>query len=422
MTNMELERRLANALSRTAPNDIEGVLSRCETRKGNVIRMTTRRKNSVRRSLIAACLALALIGGGGGMIYQQAYAVTSVISLDVNPSIELKVNKNEKVLDCEALNTEAKTVLADMNGGADLKGTKVDVAVNAIIGALMRSGYLDSISSAILISVEDGDQTRAARLQRELTTEVDAALQAQSSEAAILSQAVKKDATLEKWAKENHISTGKASLITRIMELNDELAFEKLSALSVEELKDLLDTRAPGMPIGRDAAVSAARQYAGVSDVDAIRWEVDAELDDVPACYEVDLYVSGTEVEYTVDAYTGKVLRGTPVPTVKEQSEKSSAPAAPAKEQSGEKPAKEKTTGGTTASEQGDIGRDKAKSIALAHAGLTESQVTRLQVEKDRDDGRTVSEIEFQAGNMEYEYTIDAAAGDVLECEKDRDD
>ena len=71
---------------------------------------------------------------------------------------------------------------------------------------------------------------------------------------------------------------------------------------------------------------------------------------------------------------------------------------------------------------QDDIGRDKAKSIALAHAGLTESQVTRLQVEKDRDDGRTVYEIEFQAGNMEYEYTIDAAAGDVLECEKDRDD
>ena len=96
MTNLELERRLADAVSRAAPNDFEGVLSRCETRKGNVIRMTTNKKSSVRRSLIAACLALALVGG---MVYQQAFAVTSVISLDVNPSIELKVNKNENKTD-----------------------------------------------------------------------------------------------------------------------------------------------------------------------------------------------------------------------------------------------------------------------------------------------------------------------------------
>ena len=38
-----------------------------------------------------------------------------------------------------------------MNGGKDLKGTDIDVAVNALIGALVRHGYLDSISSAILV-------------------------------------------------------------------------------------------------------------------------------------------------------------------------------------------------------------------------------------------------------------------------------
>lgn len=37
---------------------------------------------------------------GGGLFYQQANAVASVVSLDVNPSIELKVNRNEKVLAC----------------------------------------------------------------------------------------------------------------------------------------------------------------------------------------------------------------------------------------------------------------------------------------------------------------------------------
>lgn len=346
----------------------------------------------------------------------------------VNPSIELEVNKNEKVLVCEARNAEAKTVLADMNGGADLKGTKLDVAVNAIVGALVRNGYLDSISSAILISVEDGDQNRAARLQQELAAEVDAVLLSRSSEAAVLSQTLKKDTALERQAKENHISTGKASLVTQIMALNNELTFESLSDLSVEELKDLLETGAPGLPVGKEAAVAAAKQYAGVSDLSTMRWEVDAELDDVPARYEVELYGSGTEQEYSVDAYTGKVLPRPFTVGSKDQGGKPAAPSAAGEEkptaQKAEAPKADygKPTAEAEPPAEGDIGEGKAKAIALAHAGLTESQVARLRAEKDRDDGRMVYEIEFRTGNMEYEYTIDAAAGAVLEHEKGRED
>ena len=41
MKDQELERRLEQALSRSAPDDLDGVLSRCQTRKGTVIPMTT---------------------------------------------------------------------------------------------------------------------------------------------------------------------------------------------------------------------------------------------------------------------------------------------------------------------------------------------------------------------------------------------
>jgi len=173
MTNEKMEQRLAAAIEKTAPNDVDGVLSRCEERKGTVIPMTT--KKTIKRkwtSLIAACLAVMLLGGGG-VFYQRANAVASVVSLDVNPSIELKVNRSEKVLVCTPLNEDAKAILADMSNGADLKGAKLDVAVNAIVGSLVRNGYLDSISSAIMISVEDKDTARAEKLQRELTSTVD---------------------------------------------------------------------------------------------------------------------------------------------------------------------------------------------------------------------------------------------------------
>ena len=176
MTNEKMEQRLAAALEKTAPDDVSGVLSRCEARKGTVINMETK-KTTKRRwtSLIAACLAVMLLGGG--LFYQRANAVASVVSLDVNPSIELKVNRSEKVLVCTPLNEDAKAVLADMSNGADLKGAKLDVAVNAIVGSLVRNGYLDSISSAIMISVEDKDTARAEKLQRELTSAVDGVLQ-----------------------------------------------------------------------------------------------------------------------------------------------------------------------------------------------------------------------------------------------------
>ena len=146
---------------------------------------------------MAACLAVLLLGGG--VLVQQAHAVTSVVSLDVNPSIELRVNSREKVVSCQALNDEAAAVLADMDGGRDLKGVKADVAVNAIVGSLVRCGYLDTLSSAILISVEDKDQARAQRLQQELTSVAGGALG--DSQAAVLSQTVQQDKDLEKLAR-----------------------------------------------------------------------------------------------------------------------------------------------------------------------------------------------------------------------------
>ena len=42
MTNEKMEQRLAAAVEKTAPNDANGVLSRCEERKGTVIPMTTK--------------------------------------------------------------------------------------------------------------------------------------------------------------------------------------------------------------------------------------------------------------------------------------------------------------------------------------------------------------------------------------------
>ena len=403
MTNEKMEQRLASAVEKTAPNDVNGVLSRCDERKGTVIPMTTKKTTKKRwTTLAAACLALVLLGGGG-IFYQQAHAVASVVSLDVNPSIELKVSRNEKVLVCTPLNEDAKAILADMGDGADLKGAKLDVAVNAIVGSLVRNGYLNSISSAIMISVEDRDTTRAEKLQRDLTSTVDSVLQTSESRASVLTQTLTQDAGLEQQARENSISTGKAALVNRVLALNSALKFDALAKLSVEELKDLAEAGAPAMPIGKDAAAYAAEQYAGTTELDSVTAEVDSELDESPAHYEVELHTAWGEFEYLVDAYTGKVLSGQ-------------------KDLLATAPAGDETAKPTAPSGGADIGHAKAKSIALNHAGVSENKAYDMEIELDDEDGTLVYEVEFKSGNMEYSYEINAATGAVLRHEVERDD
>ncbi len=419
MTKRDMEEKLERAVSRTAPNDFTDVLSRMETRKGNVIDMTTKKKRPLRRTLVAACLALVLLLGG--MSYGRTQAVASVISLDVNPSIELNVSKNETVLSCTALNAEAEEVLRDMAGGAELKGTSLSVAVNAIVGALLRNGYLESLNSAILISVEDADQTRATRLRSELEASVGGVLQAQQANAAVLSQTVEKSETLTQQAKQHHISTGKAALVNRVMALNGALVFDELAALSVEELQDLAETGAPAMPIGCEAAKQAAIHHAGGHE--SILAEVDAELDERRPHYEVELHTALGELEYTVDAYTGEILSGKEgvLGGTEEKPAGSGTAEQPAVSGQSSGGSTAKQPSGSGASADGDIGREQAKAIALAHAGCAESEVSHLQVEKDYDDGRLEYELEFRCGGVEYEYTVDGRTGEILEHEKEHE-
>lgn len=402
MTNEKMEQRLASAVEKTAPDDVSGVLSRCEMRKGTVINMpimkTAKRKWTI---LVAACLAVVLLAGGG-VLYQQANAVASVVSLDVNPSIELKVNSSEKVLVCTPLNDDAKAILADMGEGADLKGAKLDVAVNAIVGSLVRNGYLSSISSAIMISVEDKNADRAQKLQQELASAVDVVLQTGESKASVLTQTVQQNAELDQQARENNISTGKAALVNRVLALNSALKFEELAAFSVGELKDLIEAGAPAMPIGKDKALDiAVKAFGNTTSAQISYSEVDAELDETPAHYEVEIITqSGEEFEYKIDAYTGVILE-----TKREAADGTETP-----------------SGDSSFPTLGSTNYAKVKAIILKYLGISENNIYDMNIKLEVEDGTLVYEVEFKSDHIEYSFKINAATGVVLEYEAERDD
>lgn len=92
-------------------------------------------------------------------------------------------------------------------------------------------------------------------------------------------------------------------------------------------------------------------------------------------------------------------------------------------------PARKEASGQTSepavsaeSSEENDIGQEQAKKIALEKAGLEESQVRRIKVKKEMENGLWVYEVEFDQGRTEYDCEINAATGEILKYETDIDD
>lgn len=226
-------------------------------------------------------------------------------------------------------------------------------------------------------------------------------------------------------------SSGKTAMIEDIRTLNDMLSADALAGLSVEELEQLWETGAPGMPIGISAAVYAAEEYAGTLELDSITWKADPELDEAPAHYEVELrHVTLGDFEYKVDAYTGEVLEGranllSAAPAAGDpesavnyssQAPASQAPAAQAPDVPG---ARQPSASGSPVAL---IGEAAAKAAAFTHAGVKEADASQVKCKLDWEDGVQVYEIEFRSGGVEYDYEITAATGAVLKAEWERDD
>ena len=330
MDEREVERRLRTALEHAAPDDLEAVRARCGAQQSpDVIPISQAKKRPTRRMapmLIAACLVLAVIGGvvGGRFLGGTAdpgpatAAVASVVSLDVNPSVRLDVSAEEVVLAAQPINDDAGNIL----DGMDLAGTDLNVAVNAIVGSLLKHGYVDELANSVLVSVEDEDAARGAALEEKLAGEIAQVLESASIHGAILSQTFSRDAALEQKAAEYGISQGKAALIQSLVEGSDHLTFESLVGLSINELNLLVNstavqgTSAPEQGgqtvaqqsaitstgaasqngyIGPDAAQKIALDHAGLT-ADGVVWmEADFDYEDGRMVYEVEFVADGAE-------------------------------------------------------------------------------------------------------------------------------
>ena len=428
MTNHDVESKIKQAFENATPDLLDAILQKSQQQKGKVIYMEQKKNKTapIRRiTAIAAALVLC-IGGFAGYSAYANLAVDSVIELDVNPSIQLEVNSKERVIAVSPLNEDAKIVVGDM----DFKGSDVDVAVNALIGSMLRNGYINDMANSILLSVNNDDPAKGAELQSRLSEEINTLLQTETFEGAVLSQNITADQELDALAQQHGITAGKAKLVQQITAQNTMHTFEELAPLSINELNLLssgaglenvnsVGSASDKAYIGEAEAKAAAVAHAGVKEAEITRYEVEMDYERGPMVYEIEFHHNGREYDYDIDAVTGEVLwseseRDDDYRSAKQP--QNSQNQQPQEQQNAQQQAK------PAAAEEGHIGKEAAKAAALAHAGLSESQVSRMKCELDREDGRVVYEIEFKCDGMEYEYEIDASSGSVIKYDKERDD
>ena len=158
---------------------------------------------------------------------------------------------------------------------------------------------------------------------------------------------------------------------------------------------DIENYQVSGKIITESKAKSIALTHAGLKESEVTFVKSKLDYDDGQSVYEIEFYNGKTEYDYEVSATSGKIL------SFDKDIEDFKAPA---------------TSTGSY------ISKSKALNIALNHAKLTSSQVTSSKVKLDSDDGRMEYEIEFKTSSGEYEYTIDAVSGKILDFERDLDD
>lgn len=362
--------------------------------KKGIVYMEKKKRNMVPYLVTTCTLVFCLLIGFG--VYNNNFKVASRIGIDVNPSIELKINKKNKVIDVIANNEDGNKILSDM----DLNGSDMNVAINALIGSMVKNGYIDELANSILISVEGNSEEENEKLRQEIVNQLNANLT--DNNFSIVSQTVSNESELESIANQYNISLGKAKLIQDIIANNNLLTYDQLANLSINELNlissnneniNIEGNASDKAYIGYDKAKEIALDHAGVTD--ATNYQVEMDYDEV-IVYEIEFRSNNAKYEYEINATTGDIMEYD-IDNHKNVSNNNNS-----------------STNNNNNNTSNTISRDEALEIALNHAGA--SNVTNYKVELDDNH----YEIEFRYGNKEYDYEI-SLTGNILKYSTDND-
>ena len=282
--------------------------------------------------LICGAMLMVILSGCGS---NTASKTETIVTMDVNPSIQFELNQNDEVVGISAGNEDAKKILEKV----DVEDDDANKAVDKIVDSLVDEGHLSTENNTVLLSVDNDDDDKRIELEQKLGETIQSSLKENSIDGAIFSQDMDIDDDVESLIKKYDISYGKATLIEKILDENDDnqkaYKVEDLVKLNAQELimiyqsmerKDdddiLLGSVSTSKYITSDEALAVALSDAGLAQNQIADLEIDYDIENGVLTYEIEFKGNGKEYEYEINASKGVIER--------EIESASSSPATPA--------------------------------------------------------------------------------------------
>ncbi len=177
--------------------------------------------------IVVACILFIAVFG---YFYFKENGVTnySYVILRINPEVEFAVDEEEMVREVTGLNEDADILITDL----ELIGKNVDEATKIVINEAEEMGLLDE---DINLEVINDDEDRRLDLEEKLSESIEKHVRERAFNAEVVVNGVTDEMKVK--AEEYEISNGKMLLVSRAVELNDELTEEELVTLSVKEIQ-----------------------------------------------------------------------------------------------------------------------------------------------------------------------------------------
>ena len=231
MRTAKIKKQLRQELCRITPDVLDAVLSQLEETEEDIVRRQEQRKKH-RWPVMAAAALLILCGGLG--LYQSGQVVAATVSLDVNPAIEITVNRWDRVLAVTGCNADGMTVI----DGRNFRGDKLTETVSALVDTMIEQGFLSDENGAVFISVSGNGEEET--LSSSLSQRVNEQLEAGHISGEVMSQTVKRTEELEHITEEYGVTEGKALFMKLITELYPDYSYEELNEWPIRDLWSLI--------------------------------------------------------------------------------------------------------------------------------------------------------------------------------------
>ncbi len=178
--------------------------------------------------------------------------------------------------------------------------------------------------------------------------------------------------------------------------------------------------------IGVDTAKNTALSNANIDGSSAVFTEAKLDNKNGTAYYEVDFTSNGIEYEYNIDAITGTIIEHKQIgnPSVNNNNTSTNTNSVDniqVADNNTNSTNNTNNTNNTNSAKTGAIDENKAKQVALNHAGVTEADTSFIWAKPDFDDGIQIFEVEFYvpATKSEYDYEINAQTGEIISFDYD---